>query len=90
MTFEALFREKFDICEQIQGGTFRLGLGGTFSLGLGGTFRLGLGGTFRLGLGGTFSLGLGGTFSLGLGAEKVSGATVDATETCLSHFPFLM
>jgi len=27
MPFEALFREKFDICEQIQGGTCRLGLG---------------------------------------------------------------
>jgi hypothetical protein len=27
MSFEALFRDKFDICEQIWGGTFRLGLG---------------------------------------------------------------
>jgi hypothetical protein len=27
MPFEVLFREKFDICEQIWGGTFRLCLG---------------------------------------------------------------
>ena len=27
MPFEALFREKFDICEQIWRGTFRMGLG---------------------------------------------------------------
>jgi len=27
MHFEALFREKFDICEQVQGGTLRFGLG---------------------------------------------------------------
>jgi hypothetical protein len=27
MAFEALFREKFDICEQMWGGTFRVGHG---------------------------------------------------------------
>jgi hypothetical protein len=27
MPFEALFRDKFDICEQIQAGAFKLGLG---------------------------------------------------------------
>jgi len=50
MHFEALFREKFDICEQIWGGTF----------------------------------------SLGLGVENISGAIVDANETYISRYAFLM
>jgi len=50
MHFEALIREKFDICEQIWGGTLRLGLG----------------------------------------VVKFSGAIVDANETYLACYAFLM